>query len=428
MERLSTDKRASILRCLIEGSSILSTSRMTGAAKNTIVGLLAAAGEACEHYHDKHMVNLPCKLLQLDELWSFVGCKEKNKDDAIGQHPGDVWTWTSLCAETKLIPSWRVGDRSATTAFAFCHDLGKRFAGHVQVTSDGHNAYRWAVGNGFRSVDFAQLVKVYGTDSSGNQIVTGVRKTPIIGQPDMDLVSTSYVERSNLTIRMTNRRFTRLTNAFSKKLENHRHMLALGFMSYNFCRRHTTIRATPAQAAGVSKDRWSMEQVVEMMDDYWRQKEIDAFEAKFSALRRGPKTYEPQAPRTPRYIWTPTAAGLTRRSGKRESLTLMKSNLRAASQRSFCFMEQDTKSPVVAACPAANLHPAGAQSPSQHPRIPTRSVSLLFGVLDDFLQSIQHPVEGVEYRYLGPGKLPPPLAHRQGFSEIARLPWSGRIE
>lgn len=146
MEKLATAKRAAVLRCLIEGNSILSTSRITGVAKNTIVKLLAEAGDACSDFMDKKMVNLPCKVLQMDEIWSFVGCKEARKEFAKGDHPGDVWTWTSLCADTKLIPSWRVGDRSGQTAYAFCADLAKRFSGKLQISTDGHPAYRWAIG------------------------------------------------------------------------------------------------------------------------------------------------------------------------------------------------------------------------------------------------------------------------------------------
>ena len=306
MEQLSIDKRASILRCLIEGNSILSTSRITGAAKNTIVKLLADAGDACADYHDKHMVNLPCKLVQMDEIWSFVGCKERNKDDAINEHPGDVWTWTSICADTKLIPCWRVGDRSGRTAFEFCIDLGKRFSGHVQVSTDGHPAYQWAVGCGFKDADYARLVKIYGKDDLGRDVVIGARKQSVFGNPDMDEVSTSYIERSNLTLRMTNRRFTRLTNAFSKKLENHRHMLALAFMSYNFCRKHATLRITPACAAGVASKKWTLEEVAEMIDAYLARRDLDAFEAaftaKYSKAREGPLTFEPQKPKTPWYL------------------------------------------------------------------------------------------------------------------------------
>lgn len=306
MLKLSTEKRASVLRCLIEGNSILSTSRITGAAKNTIVGILEETGEACSDYQDKHLVNLPCKVLQLDEIWSFVGCKEGNKKAAIGQHPGDVWTWTALCADTKLIPSWRVGDRSGGTAFAFCADLSKRFSGQVQITTDGHGAYRWAIGANFSDADYAQLIKIYGKDEKGFDVVVGCRKEPVFGTPDIDLVSTSYVERSNLTIRMGNRRFTRLTNGFSKKLENHCHMLAIQMMNYNFCMKHGTIKTAPAHEAGVTTHRWTINEVVEMTDEFTARRERDAFEkafaAKFSAPRTTPKSYTPVPPKTPWYL------------------------------------------------------------------------------------------------------------------------------
>ena len=306
MKKLSITQRAAILRCLIEGNSILSTSRITGAAKNTIIDYLEEAGEACSAYHDKAMVNLPCKELQLDEIWSFVGCKEKAKDSAKGEHPGDVWTWTSICAETKLIPSWRVGDRSMDTCYAFCHDLAGRFTGRLQITSDGHNTYKWAVGANFNEVDFAQLIKIYGKDENGFDVVTGIRKMPVLGTPDISKVSTSYVERSNLTIRMCNRRFTRLTNGFSKKLANHCHMLALSFMSYNFCRKHTSIKTTPAQAAGITSKQWTIEDVVVMIEEFHAAKLAAEFEAafdtKFTAPRKAPRTYEIKKPRTPWYL------------------------------------------------------------------------------------------------------------------------------
>jgi len=284
MKKLTTQQRAAVLRCLIEGVSIRATSRITGAAKNTIVKLLEQAGEACEAYQSEHFHNLPCKVIQLDEIWSFVGCRDRNKADAIGQHPGDVWTWISLCAETKLIPAWRVDDRSTRAAMAFCHDLSGRFADRVQITSDGHPAYSLAVRTAFDEVDFAQLVKWYGKDENGFDVVIRAEKRPMCGQPDMDLVSTSYVERSNLTIRMSNRRFTRLTNAFSKKIENHRHMLAVGFMNYNFCQKHGTIKTTPALAAGVSDHQWTLSEVIEMIEAHFVAKEESKFEAAFAAL------------------------------------------------------------------------------------------------------------------------------------------------
>lgn len=272
MNQLSTGQRATILSCLIEGNSVMATSRITGAAKNTILKFLEEAGEACEDYQNRELRNLPCKVLQLDEIWSFVGCKERTKNSAKGQHPGDVWTWTAICAETKLIPSWSIGDRSAYTADEFCSDLSTRFNGRVQITSDGNNTYKMAVGVSFREVDFAQLVKIYGTDKYGQEIVTGTRKEAVYGRPDMDLVSTSYVERHNLTIRMSNRRYTRLTNAFSKKLENHCHMMAVMMMHYNFCRKHMSIKTTPAVAAEVTDHQWKIEEMVEMIDLYWDRK------------------------------------------------------------------------------------------------------------------------------------------------------------
>jgi IS1 family transposase len=306
MEKLTTAKRAAILRCLIEGNSILSTSRITGAAKNSIVKLLTQAGDACSSYMHEAMVDLPCKVLQLDEIWSFVGCKEAQKDNTINKHPGDVWTWTALCADTKLIPSWRVGDRSGRTAYTFCADLSKRFAGRVQISTDGHAAYQWAIGGNFDDVDYARLVKIYGKDAKGFDTVIGCRKETVIGAPDIDLVSTSYVERANLTIRMGNRRFTRSTNGFSKKLENHCHMLAVSFMHYNFCRKHSTIKTTPAQAAGIADLTWTVEELVEMVDAFVAEQERVAFEEafrlKFTSPRSTPKSYAPEARRTPWYL------------------------------------------------------------------------------------------------------------------------------
>jgi len=276
--------------------------------ENTIIDFLEKVGEACSAYQSRVMVDLPCRVLQLDEVWSFVGCKEKAKKKALGQHPGDVWTWTVICAETKLIPAWRVGDRGARTAMDFCHDLAKRFNGELQITSDGHPAYRMAVGSAFDldRTHYAQLIKIYGKDEDGLDIVTGIVRQPVFGTPDIDLVSTSYVERSNLTLRMGNRRFTRLTNAFSKKIANHCHMLAIHHMNYNFCRKHMTLKKTPAQAAGLAGDQWTLEDVVEMMDEYFAEKlnaEFEAaFAAKYTPARTMPKTYAPVPPKTPWYL------------------------------------------------------------------------------------------------------------------------------
>ncbi|MCW0220791.1 MAG: IS1 family transposase [Prosthecobacter sp.] len=305
MEKLTTEKRASILRCLVEGNSVASTTRMTGAAKNSILKLVVQAGQACEDYQDKHMMNLPCKVIELDEIWSFVGCKEKAKASAKQKHEGDVWTWTSLCADTKLIPCWHVGERSLAVAIEFCYDLAKRMPNQVQITTDGLASYEFAVGTSFGDVDFAQLVKIYAKGEDGFERCVGSRKVVRQGSPDMSRVSTSYVERSNLTMRMQNRRFTRLTNGFSKKLENHCHMMAISFMSYNYCRKHQSLKETPVQAAELDKHRWTMEEVVEMTDAYQQAQQTRAFEEAFLKLTRAsttPKTHEPVEPLTPWYL------------------------------------------------------------------------------------------------------------------------------
>ncbi len=305
MEKLSVSKRAAILRTLVEGSSVASTCRINGVNKETSMNLIKAAGEACADYMSAQMVNLPCKVVQLDELWSFVGCKEKTKASAVGQHPGDVWTWTSICADTKLIPSWRVGDRSARTAFDFCGDLAGRFNGDIQITTDGAAPYRFPVCSVFPDAHFAQLIKIYGTDEEGKEICIGARKCTVQGQPEAALISTSYVERSNLTVRMVNRRFTRKTNAFSKKLEAHCNMLAITFTAYNFTRKHLTLGTTPAVAAGVAGRIMRMEEIVEMVDAYAKRKQDEAFEAEFAKLtplRTEPKSYEPVKPLVPWYL------------------------------------------------------------------------------------------------------------------------------
>ncbi len=269
-------------------------------------------------YQSANLRALPCKTLQLDEIWSFVGCKERQKKSAINQHPGDVWTWTSICAETKLIPAWRVGDRSSRTGYDFCRDLSTRFSGTVQITSDGHPAYKMAIGSTFDldRTHFAQLIKIYGQDDEGKDVVIRTERQPVFGTPDIDLVSTSYVERSNLTIRMGNRRFTRLTNAFSKKLENHCHMLAVTFMHYNFCRKHTTLKETPAQAANVAGHQWTLEEVVEMIDAHFVAK-IDAeFEMAFAA-KLTPQRTTPKLSLRPRRIKS-RCRGISIRTGNRQ--------------------------------------------------------------------------------------------------------------
>lgn len=272
MNRLSIERRSQIISALVEGNSLRSTSRMTGAALNTVTKLLVDLGAACSEYQDKALRNLPCKRLQLDEIWSFVGVKEKNRPE--GERGtwgrGDVWTWTAICADTKLIPSWLVGTRDGDSAAAFVDDLASRLAERVQITSDGHKAYLSAIENAFGTdVDFAVLQKLYGTTPEAETRYSpakciGCRREAVTGDPDWSHVSTSYVERANLTMRMSMRRFTRLTNAFSKKVENHAHAVALHFMYYNFGRIHSSLRVTPAMEAGVSDHVWSLEEIARL--------------------------------------------------------------------------------------------------------------------------------------------------------------------
>lgn len=274
MNKLSNEQRARVINCLVEGNSIRATVRLTGVAKNTVAKLLVEAGRACSDYQDKVFVNLPCKKVQCDEVWSFVGCKEKNKrDDHAGKSYGDCWTWTALCSETKLIPCWFVGGRDAGAAYHFMHDLAARLAHRVQLTTDGHKPYLTAVADAFGDdVDYAQLVKIYGATPNTPESryspaqCMGSRKAVISGSPEFAHVSTSHIERSNLSIRMGNRRFTRLTNAFSKKIENHEAMLALFFFYYNFCRIHQTLRCTPAMQAGLTNRVWELSDMVALLD------------------------------------------------------------------------------------------------------------------------------------------------------------------
>jgi IS1 family transposase len=275
MNKLTTEKRCAVVRALVEGCSIRATVRMTGVAKNTVVKLLVDLGKACSEHQNHALRNLPCKRLQLDEIWSFVYAKAKNvpaeKDGEFGV--GDVWTWTAIDAETKLVPSWMVGSRDGEAAKAFVADLAGRLAHRVQITSDGHHAYLKAVDDAFGwDVDYAMLIKIYGgtggmpeTRYSPGECV-GCNKHRVIGNPDPDHVSTSFAERQNLTMRMSMRRFTRLTNAFSKKVENHAHAVALHFMWYNFGRVHQTLRCTPAMRAGVADHVWSVEEIVGLLD------------------------------------------------------------------------------------------------------------------------------------------------------------------
>ena len=274
MNKLSTEKRARIVSALVEGCSIRSTVRMTGVAKNTVTKLLVDLGQVCSEFQDRTLRNLACKRLQLDEIWSFCYSKAKNvpedKKHTFGY--GDVWTWVAIDADTKLVPSWLVGGRDAGCAEAFVNDLASRLANRVQLTTDGLKAYLDAVDTAFAGdVDYAMLVKLYGSAPEAERRYTpakcnGTRRNQVSGNPDPKHVSTSYVERQNLTMRMKMRRFTRLTNAFSKKVENHAHAIALHFMHYNFARIHQTLRSTPAMKAGVTDHLWSIEEIVLLLE------------------------------------------------------------------------------------------------------------------------------------------------------------------
>jgi len=275
MNRLSQEQRTQVIAALVEGNSIRATVRMTGVAKNTVAKLLAEIGTACAEYQDKVFRNLSCKRIQCDEIWNFVYAKDANiPADKQGQFGvGSVWTWAAIDADTKLIPSWVVGRRDAGTAFAFMHDLAARLRNRVQLTTDGHRVYLNAVESAFGSeIDYAMLVKMYGSDASESESryspaeCIGTQSATITGHPNPKHISTSYVERQNLTMRMGMRRFTRLTNGFSKKVENLRHAVALHFMHYNFCRVHQTLRVTPAMEAGVTDHVWTIGEVVGLLD------------------------------------------------------------------------------------------------------------------------------------------------------------------
>jgi IS1 family transposase len=291
MNKLPLAKRIQILSMLCEGSSMRSISRVADVSINTVYKMLIDAGQACFAYQDQALRNLPCKQLQLDEAWSFVYTKQRNVMLAkkAPENAGDVWTWVAICADTKLVPSWRVGDRSGATAIEFVCDLSKRLADRVQITSDGHRAYLEAIEAGFGAdVDYSQLIKLYGEvpHPAGRYSpaqIQGTKTFCCTGDPDPKHISTSYVERHNLTMRMSMRRFTRLTNAFSKKVENHCHALALYFVFYNFVRIHKTLRVTPAMAAGVSDRLWSMNDIVALIDTAEREPK-----------KRGP--YKPRQP------------------------------------------------------------------------------------------------------------------------------------
>jgi IS1 family transposase len=273
MNCLDIATRSQIVRCLVEGCSIRSTARMAGVSKNTIVKLLSDLGCACAACHNRTVRNLKVRRMQCDEIWCFVGAKAKNaKPEKKQQGWGDVWTWVGIDAETKLVLSYLVGGRDGGWAHDFIEDCANRIKNRVQITTDGHKAYLDAVEDAFGSdIDYAQLQKIYGAPSEDEQRryspakCIGCDLKVVSGDPDPKYVSTSYVERQNLTMRMGMRRFTRLTNGFSKKVDNHRHMVALHYMYYNFCRIHQTLRCTPAQEANLSSRVWDIEDLIALL-------------------------------------------------------------------------------------------------------------------------------------------------------------------
>jgi IS1 family transposase len=274
MNKLTNAKRAAVVAALVEGNSIRSTVRMTGVAKNTVVKLLADLGAACAKFHDETVRNVNAKRVQCDEIWSFVYAKAKNvpaeKRGEFGV--GDVWTWTAIEAQSKLIVSWLVGARDAGAAYDFMTDVASRLRNRVQLTTDGHKPYLAAVEDAFGAdIDYAVLQKIYGSDPEGEKRYSpatciGMQCEIVHGDPDPKHISTSYVERQNLSMRMSMRRFTRLTNAFSKKVENHAAAIALYFVYYNFGRVHQTLRVTPAMEAGLADYVWTIDEIVQLIE------------------------------------------------------------------------------------------------------------------------------------------------------------------
>lgn len=273
MNRLSREKQIEVVKCLVEGMSIRSTSRITDVARNTVSKLILEIGEACQNYHDEHVRNLSSKRVECDEIWSFVGKKDKEllpeEEDKFGV--GSVWTWTAIDAESKLAVSWLVGARDAESANQFMLDVADRLSNRIQLSTDAHKPYLKAVAGAFgNDVDFAQLVKIYGNAPGANTRYspaecTGIKKIKVTGSPAKEFVSTSYVERQNLTMRMSMRRFTRLTNAFSKNVQHHIASVALHFTYYNFVRIHQTLRCSPAMEAGLTSHLWDVGDLVDLL-------------------------------------------------------------------------------------------------------------------------------------------------------------------
>lgn len=274
MNRLNKTRQAQIAAALVEGNSIRSTCRMTGAALHTVLKLLRDLGSACAAYHHAQVRGLRVRRLQCDEVWSFIGAKAKNvRPEREIEGWGDVWTWTAIDADTKLCVAYLIGGRDGGSAREFMQDVEKRIRGRIQITTDGHRVYLDAVEDAFGAdIDYAQLQKIYGAPADEDirryspARCIGCEMKVVSGNPDPKHVSTSYVERQNLSMRMSMRRFTRLTNGFSKKFDNHCHAIALYFIYYNFCRVHQTLRVTPAMEAGIADHVWSLEELVSLLD------------------------------------------------------------------------------------------------------------------------------------------------------------------
>lgn len=273
MNKLPMAKRVAVISALVEGCSVRSTVRLTGVAKGTILRLLADVGAACAKYQDEAIRNVAARRVQVDEIWSFVGAKQKNVTPEMRaeRFAGDVWTYVAIEAQSKLVLSWMLGTRDAGCATEFLQDVAGRLSGRIQLTTDGHKMYLSAVEDAFGGdIDYSMLIKLYGSADAEKRyspaVCIGCIPQDVTGNPDPRHVSTSYVERQNLTMRMNIRRFTRLTNAFSKKVENHGHSVALFYMHYNFARVHQTLRVTPAMEAGLANRVWSIQDIVQLAD------------------------------------------------------------------------------------------------------------------------------------------------------------------
>lgn len=277
MNILPLATRTQIVSLLVEGNSLRAISRITGCSINTVTKLLVAVGKACAEFHNETVKHIKSQRVQCDEIWSFVYAKEKNAPQEMKEKgAGDVWTWVGMDADSKIVISWLIGNRGAEAAKYFMEDVAERLENRVQLTTDGHKVYLDAVWNAFEGdIDFAQLVKIYGSEGKSSPEkryspaeCMGAKKVRVCGTPEMKDVSTSYIERQNLTMRMGMRRFTRLTNGFSKKVENHGHAIALHFVHYNFARIHKTLRVTPAMEAGLAKNVMSCEDIVNLTEKY----------------------------------------------------------------------------------------------------------------------------------------------------------------